>query len=148
MPDQARARQDGDRRAATLFGRPGSFRLSLAPDSLAPKRARSALTELDVGLDPAVRERSSVVLSELITNCIKHAGLGGSERIDVEFSIRPELVRLEVTDPGDGFEIVALEPGRDDGTGGWGFWLIEQMTDRWGVDFSHSTNVWCEFDRA
>jgi hypothetical protein len=24
--------------------------------------------------------------------------------------------------------------------------MVDQLTDRWGVDFSHSTRVWCEFD--
>jgi hypothetical protein len=31
--------------------------------------------------------------------------------------------------------------------GGWGLRLFDQLCDRWGVDFSHSTRVWLEFDR-
>src|SRR5204862_3953150 len=96
--------------------------------------------------DPGVCERGSVVLSELVTNAIKHGGLTPLQRIEVEVSVRPDLMRMEVTDPGGGFEIAALTPGRADGSGGWGLWLVDPMTDRWGVDFRHSTNVWCEFD--
>jgi hypothetical protein len=35
------------------------------------------------------------------------------------------------------------DPLRVDGRG---LWIVEQLTDRWGVDLSHSTRVWCEFD--
>jgi anti-sigma regulatory factor (Ser/Thr protein kinase) len=148
MPDLGSASSNGNHARGILFGRPGSFRLSLTPNDTAPTRARRALSELGGDLDPELRERGAVVLSELVTNSFKHGGLTGSQRIDVEVSMRPELVRMEVMDPGKGFEIVALRRGHVDGSGGWGFWLIEEMADRWGVDFGHSTNVWCEFDRV
>jgi anti-sigma regulatory factor (Ser/Thr protein kinase) len=146
MPEETITSNNGHRPEGILLGRPGSFRVSLVPDDSAPTRARRALTEFAGELDPEVRERTALVVSELVTNSYKHAGLGESQRIDVEVSVRSEFVRMEVTDPGSGFDIVALRPGTLDGSGGWGLWLIDQMADRWGVDFSHSTCVWCEFD--
>jgi anti-sigma regulatory factor (Ser/Thr protein kinase) len=148
MPDQGSASNNGHRSAGILFGRPGSFRLALSPNDSAPARARRALAELGGDLDPELRERSAVVLSELVTNSFKHGGLSESQRIHVEVSLRPELIRMQVMDPGKGFDTVALRRGHVDRTGGWGFWLIDEMSDRWGVDCSHSTNIWCEFDRA
>jgi hypothetical protein len=32
--------------------------------------------------------------------------------------------------------------------GGWGLMIVAQLTDRWRVDASHSTRVWCEFERS
>jgi serine/threonine-protein kinase RsbW len=146
MPDEHTPGLNGDLRRGALFGRPGSFQVSLVPEEGAPKRARMVLAELGGDIDAGVCERGSVVLSELVTNALKHGGLTPLQRINVEVSVRPDLVRMEVTDPGSGFEIAALTPGRADGSGGWGLWLVDEMTDRWGVDFRHSTNVWCEFD--
>ena len=55
-------------------------------------------------------------------------------------------LRIEVTDEGTaGFEPVVTLPYRGQNSGR-GFWIVDQPTDRWGVDFSHSTRVWCEFD--
>jgi hypothetical protein len=34
-------------------------------------------------------------------------------------------------------------PGQNSGRG---FWMVDQLTDRWGVDFTRSIRVWCEFD--
>ena len=42
----------------------------------------------------------------------------------------------------------ATRPERGNSDAGWGLWLIDQLTDRWGVDCSHSTRVWLEFDRG
>jgi hypothetical protein len=58
-------------------------------------------------------------------------------------------LRIEVSDSGPGFDPVSTrpDPGGND-PGGWGLWLVDQLTDRWGVDLSHSARVWMEFDRS
>jgi anti-sigma regulatory factor (Ser/Thr protein kinase) len=127
---------------------PGSFRLSLAASPGAPREARRALAGMSNPLDRDLAERVDLVVSELVTNSLKYADVGRSDRIELSVSLRPALLRIEVTDPGKGFELVALRRGREDEAGGWGLWVVDQMADRWGVDFSHSTHVWCEFDRA
>ena len=59
----------------------------------------------------------------------------------------PECLHIEVTDDGAGFDPTVTRPEpRSLRSGGWGLWMVDQLTDRWGVDFSHSTRVWCEFD--
>jgi anti-sigma regulatory factor (Ser/Thr protein kinase) len=125
-----------------------SIELSLAPDRFAPQLARRALSDLTDGLEDGLRERGAVVLSELVTNSVRHAGLAGTQRVAVVLRLWPEAIRMEVTDPGYGFEPGDPRPGKTDGSGGWGLWVIDRMTDRWGVDFESSTNFWCEFDRA
>jgi anti-sigma regulatory factor (Ser/Thr protein kinase) len=115
------------------------------PDVNAPAVARRALERFSTQLDDDVFERSALVLSEVVTNSVKHASLTTAP-IDLEIGLGPERLRIEITDDGYGFEPVAVTPGRHDGSGGWGLFLIDQLTDRWGVDFTHSTRVWCEFE--
>jgi hypothetical protein len=66
-------------------------------------------------------------------------------------TLLPALSRLrsEVTDNGPGFdpEVVRLD-SINAGSGGWGLWLVDRLTDRWGVDLSHSAHVWLKFDRG
>lgn len=58
----------------------------------------------------------------------------------------PECLRIQITDEGSaGFDLVVTLPGPDQNSCR-GFWMVDQLTDRWGVDFTHSTRVWCEFD--
>jgi len=61
-------------------------------------------------------------------------------------SVRDDLVRCCVSDPGPGFEPAEREPDDDPGAG-WGLFLVEQLSDRWGVDLNAGTSVWFEIDR-
>ena len=95
-----------------------------------------------------VIDRSALVVTEVLTNSITHAGLGAAQLIELNIQELPGCLRIEVTDAGTAsFDpVVALPyPGQ---TSGRGFWMVDQLTDRWGIDFAHSTHVWCEFDRG
>jgi two-component sensor histidine kinase len=96
-------------------------------------------------LEQDVRRRSALVVTEVVSNSVKHAGLTATQLIELTITMLPERLRIEVTDEGGGFHpVVNLpDPLRVDGRG---LWIVDQLTDRWGVDLSHSTRVWCEFD--
>jgi anti-sigma regulatory factor (Ser/Thr protein kinase) len=98
------------------------------------------------GFNNGLRQRSELVLSEVVTNSVRHAELNDSQPIGVEVALSPDLLRIEITDEGPGFQPVPVASKPDHAPGGWGLWLVDRLTDRWGVDFSHSTRVWCEFD--
>ena len=128
----------------------GSFRRSFRPELGAAAAARRNLEDLcaDVG-DDDLLDRGCLALTEAVTNSVTHARLRPSQLIDVEFALRAALLRIEVADDGIGFPPPATSPDRGSfGGGGWGLWMIDQLTDRWGVDFRCSTLVWLEFDRA
>jgi two-component sensor histidine kinase len=120
-------------------------RRSLVPDLNATADARRALYGVSSRLGQDVLRRSALVVTELVSNSVKHAGLTSTQRIELTITVLPERVRIEVTDEGCGFHpVVNLpDPLRVDGRG---LWIVDQVTDRWGVDLSHSTRVWCEFD--
>ena len=123
-----------------------SVRRSLAPDRDAAGSARRALGEFRGQLAEDVIERSALVVTEVVTNSVKHAGLTAAQPIDLNIQVLPGCLRIEVTDEGaTRFDPVVTrpEPGQRSGRG---LWMVDQLTDRWGVDFSRSTRVWCEFD--
>jgi len=99
----------------------------------------------DLGDD--LLERSELALTEVVANSVEHAGLAQTDQIDLRVSLFPELLHIEVLDDGPGFigEPVASKP--DKAPHGWGLYLIDRLADSWGVDCSHSTRVWLEFDR-
>ena len=56
------------------------------------------------------------------------------------------MIRLEVSDPGEGFSADLPKPTAR-GPGGWGLFLTERLADRWGVDREGGwTTVWLEVD--
>jgi anti-sigma regulatory factor (Ser/Thr protein kinase) len=123
-----------------------SVRRSFAPDLDAPPAARRALDEFREQLEEDVIERSAIVVTEVVTNSVTHADLTAAQPIDLNIQMLPASLRIEVTDEGTaGFDPVVTVPHPGQNSG-WGFWMVDQLTDRWGVDFTHSTRVWSEFD--
>jgi anti-sigma regulatory factor (Ser/Thr protein kinase) len=125
---------------------PQQCRRSLAPERAAGAAARRALDGFRGELENDVVERSALVVTEVVTNSVTHAGLTAAQPIDLNIELSPGCLRIDVTDEGSqSFDPVVAAPhaGQDSGRG---LWIIDQLTDRWGVDFTHSTRVWCEFD--
>jgi anti-sigma regulatory factor (Ser/Thr protein kinase) len=100
-------------------------------------------------MDDDLLTRSCLAVTEVVTNSIKHARLRAPQMIDLEVWVLPDRLRVDVTDRGPGFHHTPARADPDRaGGGGWGLSLVDQLTDGWGVDLSHSTRVWMEFDRA
>jgi len=108
----------------------------------APARARQIVS---VTVGPALpKERAyqaSLLTSEIVSNSVVHGGAGDDDQIELSLSWDVDWVRLEVTDPGPGFEMIDPEPERP---GGWGLALVESISDRWGVERGARTRVWFE----
>jgi anti-sigma regulatory factor (Ser/Thr protein kinase) len=96
-------------------------------------------------VDDDLVERARLVVTELVANSVRHAGLTPEQQIDLRVSATRDLLRLEVIDDGDGFDPAATRPEIADSEGGWGLRIVAQLSDRWGVDRSESTRVWTEF---
>jgi anti-sigma regulatory factor (Ser/Thr protein kinase) len=119
-------------------------RLPVAPEAAA--EARHALDdmagELPDGRIPDVR----LLVSELVTNAVRHANLSSGDVIDLVIELADYTLRVEVHDPGGGF--VPSAPSPDPGrASGWGLYLVAELADRWGVDSDDTTLVWFELDR-
>jgi anti-sigma regulatory factor (Ser/Thr protein kinase) len=116
----------------------------LASDVNAPSEARRAMDRLSSLVDDPVFDDLRLLVSELVTNGVRHAGQGPAGWIDLAVRWNRAGVRVEVTDPGPGFEDVR-EPSIYQESG-WGLYLVEQVATRWGVDRSGRTTVWFEID--
>jgi len=122
-----------------------SFELAGGP--YAVTAARLALADLDSRLDPSTAFDVRLLVSELVTNCVQHASVGAEDSIRLHVDVRGEIVRVEVSDNGPGFE--PPEPKPDAGIdSGWGLFLVNQLADRWGVERVGEGCVWFEIDRA
>jgi anti-sigma regulatory factor (Ser/Thr protein kinase) len=122
-----------------------SVRFDRGPTAAAA--ARSALARLEERIDPRVLDDIRLLVSELVTNAVRHAQAPAGGEVAVEVAIDAPCLRVEVADPGAGFEPL---PRADAMTrpGGWGLYLVDQIADRWGVVSNGSNLVWFEIDRA
>ena len=128
--------------ASALPELPGSLSRSFVADPNAPPAARRALQGLDGHVGERLLERAGIVVTELVTNSVRHARLAPAQQIELRVSARRRLLRIEVIDDGDGFDPTAIRPDTEQRVGGWGLRLVADLTDRWGVEVSHSTRVW------
>jgi anti-sigma regulatory factor (Ser/Thr protein kinase) len=119
-------------------------RFPVSPEAAA--EARHALDDL-AGAIPDGRMRDvRLLISELVTNAVRHADLDAGDAIDLVIDIADQMLRVEVHDPGGGF--VPSTPSPDPARpSGWGLYLVAELADRWGVDSDERTRVWFELDR-
>jgi anti-sigma regulatory factor (Ser/Thr protein kinase) len=119
--------------------------LPAAPE--APSRARQSLWEFHSALDPRVFEDLRLLVSELVTNSLRHAGLSPQDVIRLRVDLRDRTIRAEVYDEGPGFSLREDVPSLYQ-PNGWGLFLVREIADRWGVERNRQTCVWFELSRA
>jgi anti-sigma regulatory factor (Ser/Thr protein kinase) len=110
----------------------------------AASAARTALLALDERVDGKTLDDIRLLVSELVTNAIRHAEAEGGA-VELNVTIEGDRVRVEVSDPGRGFE---PQPRDDEMSrpGGWGLYLVDRIADRWGVVRNRMNRVWFELD--
>lgn len=117
----------------------------LAPDALAPLKARELLAGvLADQVDPEWVARAQLVLSEVVTNAVRHGGIGGAVPIQLAVEGTDGLVMVSVTQPGPVPERPSIVNMPDPwSTSGYGFAILDAIADRWGVRLD-PPSVWFE----
>jgi anti-sigma regulatory factor (Ser/Thr protein kinase) len=126
-----------------------TFSLALPRELDSAAAARHGVDQLADRLGEEQLGDVRLLVSELVTNALRHANLGPGDSITLNVTLEQGIVRVEVCDPGSGFELDG-NPGDPDTVEGWGLYLVETLADRWGVERSDrgaANVVWFELDR-
>ena len=115
---------------------------SFKADRQAPGAARHALGSLNGSLDRELGENLRLLVSELVTNSLRHTG---STEIRLEVWRSDDVVRVTVSDRGAGFDLTG--PPTPGDASGWGLFMVDRIADRWGVETDGETRVWFELTR-
>ncbi|MFJ8662277.1 ATP-binding protein [Streptomyces sp. NPDC093795] len=91
----------------------------------------------------AIEDAASLVLSELLTNAVRHGRVPGRE-IETHFARLSDGLRIEVHDAAEKRPLMALPV--DGADGGWGLPLVETLAAKWGIDDRRGPGklVWAE----
>lgn len=117
---------------------------ALPADAAAPGHARTLIDELL--LPDTVRRDAALLVSELVTNAIRHARAPQDVPVRVTVTLTDGNLRTEVRD--GGAATLALRPLDPDPyrPGGMGLMLVQQLASRWGQEQRDGTCVWFELD--
>ena len=102
----------------------------VVPRPGAAAEARRVLEGLSNRLPPEKFENIRLLVSELVTNSVVHAGLSPDEAITVTVTVQGGLARGEVRDRGPGFEPPEEPAPKPDLAGGWGLYIVDRVADR------------------
>jgi anti-sigma regulatory factor (Ser/Thr protein kinase) len=125
---------------------PGAVSVDFEAGPHAAAWARRALHSVGQEVDPDQMADVRLLVSELVTNSVRHSGVAPPDSVGLDVAVDDETIRVEVRDPGTGFEPRPREAGRTR-PGGWGLYLVDRLADRWGVVGDRLTRVWFEIDR-
>ena len=141
-PREWNRRRHDARSSAPSDGKGRLSPVTSAAARTAAGRARRELSRLRADLDPPLLENVRLLVTELVTNSVRHAGrrrrrADGAGR-------RAQRVRVEIANPG---AALRAGPRRDPSSdGGWGLFLVDRLSDAWGVveDDGRHQRVWFE----
>jgi len=119
------------------------FRFSGLPQAVGA--ARRALREWDGYFEPNLFYDLSLCVSELVTKSVQRAEPASGDEIELAVLRNEHLVRAEIMEHRR--DVVVTQPAAMDG-GDWGMFIVDRVADRWGVDRSMGTRLWCEIDLA
>jgi anti-sigma regulatory factor (Ser/Thr protein kinase) len=121
--------------SATLPQRVRSAGLTLPHEVAAVGAARRALDGYlqDHAIDPDSRDDAQLVLTELISNAIRHAPPRASGDLDVAWGLDRRHIYLEVTDGKGSTEPQQVPTTHPESIGGRGLAIVTVLTSTWGV---------------
>ncbi|HEY5172638.1 MAG TPA: ATP-binding protein [Acidimicrobiia bacterium] len=109
--------------------------------SAAPAVARRYVRDTLAGQPNDVVDTASLIVSELVTNCVRHA--------DTDLAVTIERtdghIRVDIADAGTG-EVTPRHPGPAE-IAGRGLRIVDELSDTWGVsEYAHGDgkSVWFE----
>jgi two-component sensor histidine kinase len=121
-----------------------SVHVCLPSDSRAARAARRSLQLLEGYLPDETIDDVNLLVSELVSNSVKHASLKDDQEIQVDANPTDHGIRVEVTNPG-GAQLANRLPDKAEESG-WGLLLVTKIATRWGIATNGRTLIWFEID--
>lgn len=119
-------------KALDLFGNPAEAEVPLPsrPESAATARRLVQVVVLrQWALTPKLTEDTVLLVSELVGNAVRHTG---ARVFGLRMRRRRGWIRVEIRDPSRG--LPCLMPVQELDISGRGLFLVDRLSDRWGVD--------------
>lgn len=120
-----------------------TLELPTEPDSI--PRARRAVEEVAPLVDDVTLLNLRLLVSELVTNAVRHVPPEDAASIRLEVRRSADAVRVEVSDEGPGF-VPRPPTALQERVSGWGLNILARVADRWGVENDGGARVWFEID--
>jgi anti-sigma regulatory factor (Ser/Thr protein kinase) len=118
------------------------MQLGSGPEAAA--EARRAIATLGADLDPPLIETLHLLVTELVTNSVRHTDC---DEITLKVAVGSSAVLAEVADDGPVFDPDPED--LEDPDRGWGLFLVQMLAPKWGVrEDGGSKRVWFELNRA
>jgi anti-sigma regulatory factor (Ser/Thr protein kinase) len=139
-PEPTPVRQEATAAAAANRMRQGprqATRLWVPATPSAARQARRALRQLR--LPGWAADDAELLVSELVTNSVRHAGLGASAHIQLSVTAAPARVKVAVRDGGRRRLAAPIPwsirpaPAPNGAESGWGLYLVDRLASRWGT---------------
>lgn len=122
-----------------------NIRLSFPREPDSVPAARAVLARFEDRLDAGALYDASLCLSELVTNAVQHPAAEAGDELELELILSDEWLRVQVLDPGGGFRPGAPTEGDERG---WGLFIVDQLSARWGTMPGERTAIWFEIERG
>ncbi|MGV9253885.1 ATP-binding protein [Streptomyces sp. NPDC003697] len=119
-------------KALELFGNPTESEVplpSLPASAATARRLVQVVVLRHWGLSPKTTEDTVLLVSELVGNAVRHTG---ARVFGLRMRRRRGWIRVEVRDPSRG--LPCLMPVQEMDVSGRGLFLVDMLSDRWGVD--------------
>ena len=95
-----------------------------------PISRASLIQGLPGGMTMAAIDDAALMLTEIVTNAVRHSGTGPEDRFMVRMFEGEHQLRIEVEDPGAGFDVPAPLPAE----GGYGLRIVDRLAAAWGMN--------------
>jgi anti-sigma regulatory factor (Ser/Thr protein kinase) len=122
-------------------------RLELAATSEAPRLAREFVTGQAGALPGEVVADAELLVSELVTNAVRH----GRPVITVYVDLEPPFIAVSVQDEGRTLPPQNATLSAPTSVSGRGLFLVDQIASRWGITPTHAPPgqaVWFQINPA
>ena len=105
------------------------------------------------GLPPGVREDAQLLVTELVSNSIRHAELRAGERIRIWAGWSGRRLKVIVRDrdnsqPSQPVGIAGSIRPAPGAESGWGLFIVNRLATRWGAIHDGGPGYWFELDAS